>query len=85
MLKDTFLNQLGNYGNAVITFYNKDEIPAVMKMNVISFEDYDDEIIIRGDNGEFVILPGDPEEDLYFDEEKEFVFSLNDLKIGVVL
>ena len=85
MMKDNFLDLLGNYGNAVITFYNGDEIPAITKMSVISFDDYDDEIVVRGENGEYVVLPGDPEEKTS-DDEKEFVFTLmNDLKIGVVL
>ena len=44
-----------------------------------------DEIVIRGENGEFVVLPGEPEVETYSDGKDEYVFILNDLKIGVVL
>ena len=85
MLRETFLDLLGNYGNITITFYSGDEIPAIVKMDVISIEDYNDEIVVRGENGEFVILQGEPEETSSPVDGKEFIFTNNDLKIGVVL
>ena len=85
MKKDIFLNLAGEYGNATITFYYEEEIPAIMKMSIISVEDYDDEIVLRGENGEFVILSGDIEEVSDPTDKKEFIFGNNIFKIGVVL
>ena len=85
MKRDDFLNQVGECNNIKVTFYNEEEIPAIVDLDVVSVEDYDDEIVIRGSGNTFVILSGNPDICSSGNDKKEFMFSQGFLKIGVII
>jgi len=84
MNREKFLSILEIADLIVATFYNEDEINCRIKMAVGSFEEYDDEIIIRGEVNDFLILKTDNIE-ISMDEygNSEFLFTTGNQKIGV--
>ena len=80
MLKEKFFETLGNYDHVTATIYVGDEIPVVFKMPIVSVEDYDDEVCIRGEGEAFLILSGEPA----FDEENEYVFDQGAYQVGII-
>ena len=85
MKRDKFSELLDNGNEVIITFYHKSEIPGVLKINIDSVEDYDDEFIIRSSNNTFIILSGDPVVNAVNDEEEEFIFAMGNVDVGVVV
>ena len=80
MLKEKFFETLGASDQVTATIYVEEEIPAIFKMSIVSVDDFDDEICIRGEDDEFIILPGDPT----VDEEGEYVFDKGIYQIGII-
>lgn len=85
MEREKFLNFLGEYNNLTIIFYYFDEIPAILKIEIESLEEYDDEIIIRGNNNTYIILQGEPTMIKNEENEEEYVFKNGNLNIGVII
>lgn len=85
MKREKFSELLDNGNEMVISFYHKSEIPGVLKMKIDSVEDYDDEFIIRSSNNTFIILSGDPVVNEVNDEEKEYIFAMGNVDVGVVV
>ena len=85
MKRDKFGELLSNGNEVIITFYHKSEIPGVLKMNIDSVEDYDDEFIIRNSDNTFIILSGNPIVNVINDEEEEFIFTIGNVDVGVVV
>ena len=83
MTREMFLNALDEHNNLTAVVYVGDEIPLKVDMNVMSVEDYDDEIVVRGDRNTFIILPGDPEVHEEPFDETEFVFTQDSYQVGV--
>ena len=83
MNKEKFFDTLGECDILTIILYCNEEIPAKFNLNVVSVEDYDDEIIVRGDGTSFVSLQGEPRiiEDL---GDTEFIFKNGNCEVGVV-
>ena len=78
--KEQFFELLGEHDKINVAFYVGQDLPAMLKMNVVSVEDYDDEIVVRGDGGEFIILPGDP---VFNEEDEEYIFGKEIFQIGI--
>ena len=87
MNREKFIDAATEYENDhfVVTIYNGDEIYGRFKMNTVSIEEYDDEIVIYGDDNDFVILPDETIEIVAMDDgdEIEFLFGSGDQKIGI--
>lgn len=74
--KEKFLNALEEYDNdkLVITVHDGDEISCRFKISISTIDEYDDEIIIRGDDNDFVILSGEPKNIIEDEIDEEFLF-----------
>ena len=83
MTREMFLEMLDEHSSFIAIVYVGDEIPLKVDMNVIGVEDYDDEIVIRGDKNTFIILPGNPEVHEEPFGDVEFVFTQDPYQIGV--
>ena len=79
MLKEKFFETLGDYDHVTATLYVGDEIPMIFKMPIVSVENYDEEVCIRGEGGTFLILSGDPT----VDEEGEYLFDQGNYQVGI--
>ena len=40
-----------------VTFYNYDEICGIFKMEILSVDEFDDEVILYGDRNQHVVIP----------------------------
>jgi hypothetical protein len=85
MDREKIIDLIGEYDNLTAVFYMGDEIPAMHHMDILSVEDYDDEIVVRGTGSDYVILTGNPKvkEDPYGDTE--YIFGTGNYRIGIIL
>jgi len=85
MDREKFFEMVGEYNNLTVIFYNGDEIPAMTHMDIVSVEDYDEEILIRGNGSDFIMLYGDPELKEEPFDDTEYLFGEGNFHIGIIL
>ena len=86
MLKDKFLDAIDECPdeNITIVTYYKDEMYGRRTMPVISIEDYDDEIVIRGEKNDYILLNcGNIDMKTGEENEIEFLFTIDDFTTAV--
>ena len=86
MLREKFLDTIDEFDNCkfTITIYHNDEIISRFKIKETSIEEYDDEIVIYGEQNDFIILNcQDINIETGEDNEIEFLFGTGDRRIGV--
>ena len=86
MLVDRFLEAVGELGDKQLAgvIYSGDEPLIRFKMNITSVNTFDDEIVIYGEDNDFIILCGEPT--MVHDEEEDkivFLFTNSGQKIEI--
>lgn len=84
MKREQFFDVLGEHDCLIAFVHNNDEVLAKFDLNVVSVNEYDDEIVIWGDGTSFIVLQGDPEEGHNLPGETEYVFKNGNYKVGIV-
>ena len=83
MIKEKFFNSV-TYGKILVTFYRNGEICGRFKMDCVSVDDFDDEIVIYGNENESVILDANEiVSQTDEDDEIEFLFGAAGNQTGI--